>query len=1051
MENCNTILSIHSGMGATQNDRYKAALQTDFFLLDERNEQDFILFVQKLSRYVMYYDGLNIEDGNWAGFFEKESTSILILIADWNIELLQNSFESKKNEILLNTDLNTQQQILTDYFKSIENEYNKLLGKARDLDNDISEKQNLTVAAYSVNENFNQVFTQISNATDMEALFKSYVFAKASQQLFGMLLSWKNFSKNAIEYQLNKYSKHTPHYALFLSFLKLLNIAKEKLNEFTKKHLDFYYKDILRVENQTARPDYAHLVVAPYDASPFLITKNTIFPAGKNTAGQKKYFASTADQTINGIQLHSLYSEYRKDNQYFKTEDLLPFNAQDKGFNAFSTTATESKEGIMIASPLLYLQSGERTIKLRFNATGFKASDFSFFITGEKKIIELSEGKDEGNYIVLTIPATEKKIIPFNKEIHPEILIKTEFPVLKIVPDSRTIIPSIDKIEIIVSVAGFKSFVLTSDLGAIDTEKPFYPFSEFPKTGNGITLESNEFFMKKNAVAFLGLVPDGQSDNYFDVNTKKFFLNKGKYTNFAAPDGAEARYYKAQNTNTTDHSIGLTNHYPLKEFNFEDISDNGLTSNGKFRIELNHTDFDNETFMKKYIEASKASGNLPYKPKIKEFIFNYSVSEVINLNTRTNENNPIELYQVLPYGFLPIEKGTFYFSDLNVLEGAVYLGFENVSPKDGLTFLLQLEEGTANPLLESAKISWEYLDQNKWISFEPNAIGDETYSLTQSGLVNVSIPQFNASSNTMFPADLFWIKISVSNIQAVCQFIGIHAQALKAVLTDYEETGNVFSEITPAKTINSIYDNIVNVKKIEQPYPSFGGRPAEKDNVMYQRISERLRHKNRAITSWDYERIILEEFPEIFRVKVLNHYRYDTQISNTSAGFVTLIPIAKTSNTENINWKPMLSLNKMTLIKKHLSKMTSPHVRINVKPPKLEKVEVQFKVKFRHAEGMDTRLYISELTHAINRYLSPWAYDDHSEMNFANDIEFSSVIQLVDNQYYVDYITDFKITQYVLDENGNTTGSPVQNLSKITPQTDFSLFVPSESYPIQEI
>ncbi|MBB6369155.1 baseplate J/gp47 family protein [Chryseobacterium shigense] len=1050
MENCNTILSIHSGMGATQNDRYKTALQTDFFLLDERNEQDFILFVQKLSRYVMYYDGLNIADGNWAGFFEKESTSILILIAGWNIELLQNSFESKKNEVLLNIDLNTQKQILTDYFKSIESEYNKLLRKAQDLDSDISEKQNLTVAAYSITENFNQVFIQISKATDIEALFKSYVFAKASQQLFGLLLSWKSFSKNAIDYQLNKYSKHTPHYALFLSFLKLLNIAKEKLNEFTKKHLDFYYKDILRVENQTAKPDYAHLVVTPYDASPFLIPKNTIFPAGKNTAGQKKYFASTADQTINGIQLHSLYSQYRKDEQYFKTENLLPFNAQNTGFNAFSTTAAESKEGIMIASPLLYLQTGERTIKLRFNTAHFNADDFSFYMTGEKKVIELSGEKNEGNYIVLTIPATEKKIIPFNKEIHPEFLIKTDFPVLKIVPDNRNIIPSIDKIEIIVSVAGFKSFVLTSDLGVIDTEKPFYPFSEFPKTGNGITLESNEFFMKKNAIAFLSLVPDGQSENYFDLNTKKFFLNKGKYTDFAGSDG-EAQYYNAQNTNTADNIIGLTNHYPLKEFNFEDISDNGLTSNGKFRIELNNTNFNNEAFLEAYITANKDSTTLPYKPKIKEFIFNYSVSEVIDLNTRTNENNPIELYQALPYGFLPIEKGTFYFSDLNILEGAVYLGFEHVSPKDGLTFLLQLEEGTANPLLESAKISWEYLDKNKWISFEPNAIGDETYSLTQSGLVNVSIPEFNVSSNTMFPANLFWIKISVSNIRAVCKFIGIHTQALKAVLTDYEETGSTFSEITPAKTINSIYDNIVNVKKLEQPYPSFGGRQAEKDTILYQRISERLRHKNRAITSWDYERIILEEFPEIFRVKVLNHYRYDTQISNTSAGFVTLIPVAKTSNAENINWKPMLSLNKMTLIKKYLSKITSPHVRINVKPPKLEKVEVQFKVKFRHSEGMDTRLYISELTRTINRYLSPWSYDDHSEINFASEIEFSSVIQLIDNQYYVDYITDFKITQYVLDENGNTTGSPVQNLSKITPQTDFSLFVPSESYPIQEI
>src|SRR4030095_9525306 len=104
MKNCNAILSIHEGMGTTQNDRFNPALQTDFFLLDERKEQDFILFVQKLSQYVNYYNEFDIADVNWAGFFQRESTSILILIASWNIELLQNSFENKKNEILLNND-----------------------------------------------------------------------------------------------------------------------------------------------------------------------------------------------------------------------------------------------------------------------------------------------------------------------------------------------------------------------------------------------------------------------------------------------------------------------------------------------------------------------------------------------------------------------------------------------------------------------------------------------------------------------------------------------------------------------------------------------------------------------------------------------------------------------------------------------------------------------------------------------------------------------------------------------------------------------------------
>lgn len=90
-------------------------------------------------------------------------------------------------------------------------------------------------------------------------------------------MSWKNFSQSAVAYQLTKYSKHTPHYTLFLSFLKLLNIAKEKFNEFTKKHLDFYYKDVLRIQNQNAKPDYVHLVVEPFDTKPFFNSKRYCF------------------------------------------------------------------------------------------------------------------------------------------------------------------------------------------------------------------------------------------------------------------------------------------------------------------------------------------------------------------------------------------------------------------------------------------------------------------------------------------------------------------------------------------------------------------------------------------------------------------------------------------------------------------------------------------------------------------------------------------------------------------------------------------------------
>ncbi|PJJ10318.1 baseplate J-like protein [Flavobacterium sp. 1] len=1081
MENCKSILSIHNGMGTTQNDRVKPALQPDFFLLDERNEQDFILFVQKLSEYVNFFNEYNISESNWSVFFQKESTSILILIAHWNIELLPNSFEVKKNEIYLIVDPTTQKTRLIEYFNLIYTEFDKLEKKTKLLDDEIIEKENLVAAAYSIKNQFELIKNQINSSADISALLKNYVFIKTTQQLFGLLLSWKNFTKSAIDFQLNSYPKHSPQYTLFLSFLKLLDIAKSKLNEYTKNHLDFYYKDILRTENQNAKPDYVHLTVEPFDAKPFLIPKGTAFIAEKNSIGQKKFYESTADQAVNGIKLHSFLSMYRQQDSYFKA-DLLAFNTKNKGFNAFTTEKQSYKEGIMIASPIFYLQSGERIISLRFNDKDYKASDFDFYITGEKKTFEITskdnnekESKTGKNYIRLKIPATEKKIIPFDKKLHAEFLIQTEFPVLKIVPKNINIITAIETISIQVDVNQFKSFVLDSDFGKIDTEKAFFPFGEIPKTGNGMIISSNEFFMKKNAIASIILKSDTQH-----YNLKPFTLTNGVYeeykkeASFLMPiliPNLSPYYYNVSLLNefqiyqalpirssneftaeSSSNTIVIPNLYPLSEYNYKEIASNQIVANGKFRIELFDNAFNADAFMFKYIvAATKPATPLPYKPRVKEFTFNYSVTENIKLNTRSGEDNPIDIYSILPFGYAKImNKEVFHFIQKNPLEGTLFLGFEKANPNDGLRFLIQLEEGTANPLLEPAKVSYEYLDKNTWKKSDSNAIGDETFSLTQSGLISITIPEFDSTSNTELESNLFWLKISVSNIEAVCKFVGVHAQALKAVLTDYEKSGAVFLENTPKETISKIYTPINKVKKIIQPYSSFSGRIKEPDSALYTRTSERLRHKNRAITTWDYEKIVLQEFPEVYRVKALNHYRFDTMISNVSAGYVTLIPVAKSSVSDNINWKPLLSLNKMLLIKEHLAKIASPHVRINVKAPKQEKVEVIFKVKFHLQEGMNSGLYITELKQTINTYLSPWAYET-SEINFANEIEFSSLIQLIDNQSYVDYLIDFKVSQYILDANNEVVGSAIQNLNKISPQTDYTLFIPNDSHQILAI
>ena len=95
-------------------------------------------------------------------------------------------------------------------------------------------------------------------------------------------------------------------------------------------------------------------------------------------------------------------------------------------------------------------------------------------------------------------------------------------------------------------------------------------------------------------------------------------------------------------------------------------------------------------------------------------------------------------------------------------------------------------------------------------------------------------------------------------------------------------------------------------------------------------------------------------------------------------------------------------------------------------------------------------MYADLLKETINRYISPWAYSD-LDIDFAKKIELSSLIQLVDNQSFVDYIIDFKVNQLILDDEENTVIKKMADVREIVPQTDYTLFIPNDTHEIEEI
>ena len=78
------------------------------------------------------------------------------------------------------------------------------------------------------------------------------------------------------------------HLTLFAAFLKLTSFSQKRLNKLSKKHLDFYYKEILKLQNKAPKEDKAFMLFElAKNAAHTRIPAGTKMDGGKDSLGNK--------------------------------------------------------------------------------------------------------------------------------------------------------------------------------------------------------------------------------------------------------------------------------------------------------------------------------------------------------------------------------------------------------------------------------------------------------------------------------------------------------------------------------------------------------------------------------------------------------------------------------------------------------------------------------------------------------------------------------------------------------------------------------------------
>lgn len=741
----------------------------------------------------------------------------------------------------------------------------------------------------------------------------------------------------------------------------------------------------------------------------------------------------------------------------------------------------KSTVGFAVASPLLLLKEGQRiiTLTLTFGYDGaeegqlpsFSEADFRQLIaygSGETEWISLDlnlvediDWEEKKVTFEIVVPPEKPAIIAYNHEAL-DFRLNTHFPVLRLVLNpEQTAFNNLKEIfirEVLLVVkvlanadqAGVQDLIVQNDTGLLDSSTTFFPFGATPYKGSQFYIGSPEVFSKSLDSLEIQLQWAGLPDNingftnYYDTGNSELednYDNKYRINNnykvepyilkektWKKLDSSKGLFELNASRLSSKHTIEL-NYRELRTLlgteSLPDFEELGLElPQGFIRLSLiqdfGHHIYPN-LFAKIARDGSDNFPNPPYTPSLQAISLGYTASQSIQLN---HQNPYAKVFHILPFGSKELNSyGEIRFIP-RVPQAALYLGLEDFEPGQNLHLLFQVAEGSAASFeaIRQEDIQWHYLTEEGWINSPLSGSEifiDTTLGLQKSGIMAFSIGRDAVAHSSLLPKGLHWLRASINKApDGAANSIAIHTQAISAVFQDNNNDLNHLLSPLSANSISSLVDRDSSIRKIEQPYASFGGAAAEQNTDFYARLSERLRHKQRAITFWDIERLVLRQFPELYEAKAIPHTGFDTEgfYSEFQPGQLTVVLIPQLRNQNAVNpLQPRVSTALLEDVRRFLQPLCSQFVgqstdALHIINPRYEPIQLDFKVGFR--EGYDGGYYAEVLNEGLRRQLSPWAYEEGEDIRFGGKVYKSQLLAFVEEQEYVDYVTDFKLVQY---------------------------------------
>jgi hypothetical protein len=1152
--------------GTAQRERLLKALIPGQLLLDSRNMADLLAFVGTYAKQIRYWDENDQPDGDWTCFWKSDATPLLAIVAATDLNECRVRYRNAELAFIRECKAEKRAEekttcekasgkylpyLVTEIFglavkiqeiceslpapHPLKTEvcalireklaYNGILNSGTPLEKLIQYHKTANEAtipkpadelieryqgffgdspcrkAWGLTpDDFNCIdFHPDLDAQDRDALWQLFL------RFFKILSIIVAKAQKVFQQALNGRSDHPPHIALFLAFALLFRrYHQSDMNAMTDRHLTFYYRDILRLQEREAIPDGVHIVFElARNAKAHRLQKDTLLLGGKDSKGLDLLYALTDELVVNKATLVEKQSLY-----FFKTKDgvipiaLLAADKKDglaipyekgrkawhplSGKNLFAKLAVKER----LLSRLVKGESARKMLDENIRTSERIVANPGLIIStpelwlakgGERRIIITIAGCDDPDILshFYTEISTTDGLMKLENEPVPHF----DFDITETTSKyhSEAGQPIVWQISIPDSEAGIAP--LPEDAGPQPGRQPFVR----------LCLRDLEDYNKVSAASFAGI----------HLKTSNNGLR-----NLALQLGA-TQYLPSSEIpligSTTDQEYSLYASVPeisLKTFRDEkhlslngpgDVSDNEAGAHRREVVKFGKIEF----LQKKTLDTPEEAGDLFYSP-VSRFSF---LKVPVTIPAYNNERKPVTIYKIpgesfsISYrsegvdlrardskihrlyhhdflgGYAPARRNVFVIGhpmpepDPTIVtdggrrieagridkkrsaDGNLRLGFENLEPGQALSILFHFAEGTGNPdHIAPEEIVWSYLRDNEWIRIPAHFIlSDETLGLKQTGIVRLQIPSDIHNGNTLswgldYRTDLYWLMASASEdpvlnifVDALPMLADIYVQAATAVFQN--NSGNDLVHLEkglPEESITQLRFRDPAISLVQQPFKSFDGRYSEAGGQAARRIHERLRHKQRAVTVWDYERITLEKFNKIAISKCLPHTR-DTDVRRPGHVTMGVIPYPENMVGDRIYY-PTFNAGELETFERYVNRHNTFFVSgqgggvvcccadgddgcgchgdgtLLVRNAIFEPVRLHVCVRFR--AGREIAYYKKLLNKDLKAFLAPWATDSERPILFGAMIETMELLRFLENLDYVDVIMDLKIKHF---------------------------------------